>query len=60
MEKNTEKKRKATAETLATIADYCNNELAFLQSVRVKSPWVITATLSFSTDKHARLIPPVV
>ena len=53
--KKTEKKRKATVETLATIADNCNNILAFLQSVAVKSPRVIATPLSLRTNKQARV-----
>ena len=52
MMKNTENNRKATSETLATIANDCNNFLAFLQAVAVKSAWVIAAPLSLRAEKH--------
>ena len=54
MEK-TGKKKKATAETLATIVHDCDDVLAFLQAVAVKSPQVVSAALSLCADKHARV-----
>ena len=45
----------AAARTLATIADDCDNVLAFLQAIAVKSPRVIVAPLSLLADKHARI-----
>ena len=42
----TGKKKKAFVETLATISDDCNEVYASLQSLMVKSPQLITATLS--------------
>ena len=38
---------------LTTIANYCNDVLALLQAVAVKSPRVITAPLSLRADKRA-------
>ena len=43
----------AAAETLATIADDCDNVLAFLQAVSVKYPQVLAAPLSLLEDKRA-------
>ena len=44
---------KENAETLATITADCNNVLALLQSVAVKSPRIIATLLSLHTDKRA-------
>ena len=58
-DKNTTKKGKAkqaTAETLANIADDCDNVLAFVQAVSVKSPRVTAAPLSLRADKRAHLV----
>ena len=44
------KAKQATTKTLDTIADKCDNVLAFLQAVVVKSPRVISATLSLRAD----------
>ena len=44
----------AAAETLATIADDCDDILAFLQAVAVKYPRVL-ASLSLPADKRARV-----
>ena len=46
------KAKQATDETLATIADDCDNVLAFFQAVAVKSTLVIAAPLSFHSDKR--------
>ena len=43
----------AATETLATISDDCDNVLAFLQAVAVKSPRVLAALLSLCVDKRA-------
>ena len=48
----TGKKTKGTTKTLATIADDCDNVLAFLQDVAVKSLRVTVAPLSLHADKH--------
>ena len=45
----------AAAETLASIADDCDDVLAFLQAVAFKYPRVLAAPLSFRTDKCARV-----
>ena len=45
----------AAANTLATIADYCDDVLAFLQAVAVKSTRVLAAPLSLCADKHAHV-----
>ena len=45
----------ATAETLASIADDCDDVLAFLQAVTVKYPRVLAAPLSLCADKRARV-----
>ena len=45
----------AAVETLATITDDCDNILAFLQAVAVKSPRVLAAPLSIRADKRARV-----
>ena len=42
----------AAAKTLTTIADSCDDALAFLQAVAVKSPQVIVAPLSLCSDKR--------
>ena len=42
----------ATAKTLATIADYCDNVLAFLRAVAVKSLQFTAAPLSLCVDKR--------
>ena len=47
----TEKKRKATTDTLATITDNCYEVLPFFHVVLVKSPEVIDAPLYLCTDK---------
>ena len=39
---------------LATIAENCDNVLAFLQAVAVKSPQVTADPLSLRVDKHVR------
>ena len=49
------KAKQATAETLNIIADNCNNFLAFLKVVIVKSPQVIAAPLSVCTENCARV-----
>ena len=46
----------AADKTLATIADDCDDVLAFLQAVSVKSPRVIAAPLSLCADKRARVL----
>ena len=45
----------AAAETLAPFAVNCDEILAFLQAVTVKSPRVIAAPLSLRADKKARV-----
>ena len=45
----------AAAETLTPFAVDCNEFLAFLQAVPMKSPQVIAAPLSLCTDKKARV-----
>ena len=45
----------ADAEMLASIADDCDNVLAFFQAVAVKSPRVIAAPLSLCADKRVRV-----
>ena len=45
----------AAAETLAYITEDCDDVLAFLQAVAVKSPRVIAAPLSLRVDKCARV-----
>ena len=45
----------STTETLVTIADNCDDVLAFLQDVAVKYSHVIAATLSLRADKRARI-----
>ena len=45
----------AAAKTLATIAYDCDNVLAFLQAVSVKSPRVLAAPLSLCADNCARV-----
>ena len=45
----------AAAETLASVAADCNDVLAFLQAIVVKSPRVIAAPLSLRADKKARV-----
>ena len=49
------KVNQATSEALATIADNCDNVLAFLQVVAVKSPRVVAAPLSLRADNRARV-----
>ena len=49
------KAKQAIAETLTTITDDCDNVLAFLQDVAVKSQQVIAAPLSLRAEKHARV-----
>ena len=49
------KKNQSTSETLTTITDNCNDVLAFLQAVAVKSPRVIASPLSLRADKHAHV-----
>ena len=46
----------AAAKTLAYFAVNCDDLLAFLQAVTVKSPQVIAAPLSLRADKKARII----
>ena len=41
----------AAAKALASITVYCNNVLAFLQAVAVKTPLVLAAPLSLRADK---------
>ena len=55
MKKNTEKKKKATYETLANTEDDCNNVLDFIQAFTVKSPRVIASPLSLRVEKCARI-----
>ena len=43
----------AAAETLATITDDCDDVLAFLQAVAVKSPQFLAEPLSLRADKRA-------
>ena len=45
----------AAVETLATISDNCDDVLAFLQAVSVKSPQVLVAPLSIRVYKRARV-----
>ena len=45
----------AAAKTLASIAVDCDDVLAFLQAVAVKSPRVLAAPLSLRADKRARV-----
>ena len=45
----------AAAKTLASIADDCDNVLAFLQAVAVESPRVLAAPLSLCMDKRVRV-----
>ena len=52
---NKHKVNQATAETLATIEDDCDDVLAFLQAVAFKYPRVIAAPLSLRADKCARV-----
>ena len=49
------KANQASANTLVTIADDCDNILAFLQAVSVKYPRVIADPLSLRADKRARV-----
>ena len=49
------KAKQATAETLTTISDNCDNVLDFLQVIDVKYPRFITAPLSLLADKRARV-----
>ena len=49
----------SAAETVATIADDCDDVLAFLQAVVVKSLRVIAVTLSLCADKRARVVPTI-
>ena len=49
------KANQATVKTLITVTDDCNNVLAFIQAVAVKSPRVIAAPLSLRADKRARI-----
>ena len=46
---------KATAETLSTISDNCNNVLAFLHAIAVKTPQVIADPLSLHAEKRVRI-----
>ena len=46
---------KENVKTLATIAANCDDILAFLQDVAVKSPRIIAAPLSLCADKRARV-----
>ena len=45
----------AAAKMLASITDNCDNVLAFLQAVSVKSPRVLAAPFSLRTDKSAHV-----
>ena len=45
----------AAAETLASIADDCEDVLAFLQAVAVKYPRVLAAPLSLGAEKRAHV-----
>ena len=56
-EKTTKKSKtkQATAKTLTSIANNCDNVLAFFQAFIVKSPQVITDPLSLQADKCARV-----
>ena len=57
-EKNTTnkgKKKQATAETLTTIANDCDEVLAFLQAVAFKSPQVTAAPIYLRANKRARV-----
>ena len=47
----------AAAETLATIKNDCDDVLAFLQAVVIKSPRVIAAALPLHTYKRTHLVP---
>ena len=49
------KANQATTKMLATIADNCDDVLAFLQAVAIKSPQVITAPLFLHMDKCTRV-----
>ena len=49
---NNGKTKQDTSDMLATIADNCENVLAFLQAVTVKSPRVTTAPLSLHATKR--------
>ena len=49
------KAKQATSETLATIADDCDDVLDFLQAFAVKSPQVAVAPLSLCTEKRERV-----
>ena len=51
------KEKQATVEMLTTIVDNCNNVLAFLQAVIVKSTRVTVPLSSLRTDKRVRLVP---
>ena len=55
MTSNTGKVMLATANTLVPFTDDCNDVLAFLQAVAVKSPRVIAAPLSLRADKRERV-----
>ena len=57
-EENTTKKgkaRQATIKMLTTIADDCDNVLAFFQDITVKYPLFIADPLSLHADKRARV-----
>ena len=49
------KAKQATTEMLVTITDDCEDVLAFLQAVRVKSPRVTAASLSLCAEKRTRV-----
>ena len=49
------KAKQATAKTLTTIADDCDDVLAFLQAALVKPPRVIADPLYLRADKRARV-----
>ena len=53
----TGKAKKATAETFTTIADDCDDVLAFLNSIIVKSPRAIAAPISLRTENRVHLVP---
>ena len=40
---------------MTTITDDCDDVLAFLQAVAIKSPWVIAAPLYLCADKRTRV-----
>ena len=50
----------AVSGEMDTIADGCNNIMAFLQAVAVKAPIVATVPLSLHIDKRGGWVPQVV